>query len=141
MKKLFLVLARAFVALACSMDGDEKNDFALAFIPIESVTMPEYVTPGSTYTITMYYRRPNSCYYVSDQPYYDIVDNVRTVAVQSYIIENADCRPIETAAPDVKTFDFRCPLTTDDHFKFRFFKGVDDSGYQEFIEVILPVQQ
>ena len=142
MKKLFLVLAVAIMAVACSMDGDERNDFVLAFILVERVEMPDYVVPGNTYPVNMYFRRPTDCYYVQPEPYYSIFGDTRTVAVQALVIEDSDCQPVEATRPDdVKTFNFQCPLTTAQSFTFKFYKGNDAQGNQQFIEVVVPVQQ
>lgn len=139
--KFFLILATLFIAVACSLDSDENNDFNLTFIPVESVTMPTYVTPGESYPVTMYYKRPNDCYYVSQEPYYEINGNIRTVAVQAVLLEDGNCRDMQLAAPDVKTFDFQCPITAESSFTFRFYNGEDNYGNRQFLEVVVPVQQ
>ncbi len=138
--KLFLVIAVALIAIACSMDEDKKIDFVVEFIPVEGVDTPQYVVPGNTYPVTMYFKRPNDCYYVQQEPYYSISGSVRTVAVQALVIEDANCMPLDTTVTEEKTFNFQCPLTTDNSFTFRFYKGNDAAGNQQFIDVTIPVQ-
>lgn len=139
--KLLLVFTVLFLAIGCSLDNDQKNDFAIQFLPVESVTTPEYLVQGQTYPVTMYYRRPNDCYYVSEDPYYEINGATRTVAVKAILLERANCQPIEYAAPETKAFNFQCPVTSERSFTFKFYKGTDAQGNQQFIEVVVPVRQ
>jgi hypothetical protein len=141
MKKLILVCIVALIAAACSLESDEREDFTLAFIPVENVDMPEYVTPGTTYPVTLHYKRPNTCYYVSQEPYYEINGSTRTVAVQALVVQNGNCQVIENAPTETKVFNFQCPATTSANFTFKFYTGEDTTGNRQFLEVTLPVRQ
>ncbi|MXN91364.1 hypothetical protein GR160_08995 [Flavobacterium sp. Sd200] len=145
MKRLIsriLIMFSALILVAgCSLNDDGNNDFVIQFIPIEEVTTPQYVTPGQTYPITMYYRKPNDCYYVSEEPYYEIWGSTRTVAIQAILLERATCNTIDYTAPESKTINFVCPLTAERNILFKFFKGNDAQGNQQYIEVTVPVQQ
>jgi len=140
-KKLLFVVTMVFIAVACSLDSDSTQDFDMVFIPIESVTMPDYVTSGQTSLISMQYRKTNDCYYVSDEPLYEINGTTRTVAIQAVVIERANCRTIEYAAPETKSFNFTCPITAERNFTFKFYQGVNAQGEDQYLEVIVPVQQ
>jgi hypothetical protein len=139
MKKIVLLLAALFVFASCSVDNQDHPDFHVAFLPADSVSTPAYVVPGQSYPITMYYKRPDDCHYL-DGFYYDKLGNIRTVAIQSIVLEHSDCQPVTDTAPDVATFDFECPIGTYNSYVFKFYKGDDAQGTQQFIEVEVPVQ-
>jgi thioredoxin-related protein len=140
-KRLLFIVTIVLAAVACSLDNDDNNDFTLRFIPIEYVTTPDYVTPGETYPVTMYFRRQNDCYYVSEDPYFEISGTTMTVAVQAVLIEHAECLPIDYTTPETKAFNFQCPITAEREFTFKFYQGLDDQGANKYLEVRVPVQQ
>lgn len=126
------------------MDEGERVNFHVEFIPVISVEMPEFVSPGSTYPIKLYYTRPNDCY-VLDGFYYEIDktdDNARIVAIQSYVFDESNCTPITVQQPEVVTLNFECPVNySTQSYTFKFYKGMDAAGNQEFLELQVPVVQ
>lgn len=139
MKKLLLLFAALFVIASCSLDHDTKPDFHVEFIPTISVDMPESVTPGHSYPINIYYKRPNDCYLL-DGFYYDIQDNTRIVAVQTVVFEDGNCQPIASSEPEMTTLTFECPTVyAGTSYTFKFYTGTDTSGTQQFIEVTVPI--
>ncbi|TRW22128.1 hypothetical protein FMM05_18240 [Flavobacterium zepuense] len=144
MRKLLLLLATLCIIASCSVDGnDPQSNFHVEFIPTISVEMPEHVTPGYTYAIKLYYQRPTDCY-VFDGFYYDIdaTNNARVVAIQSKVFEQNDCVAIEGSLPEVATLNFECPTQyTGTAYTFKFYKGLDANGNQEFLEVEVPITE
>ena len=141
MKKILLLLTVLFMLTSCSIEPDKGVDFDLVFIAADSIDAPAYVTPGHTYPIKMYYKRPTDCYYVSDEVYSEITGSNYTLAVPAYLIQDANCLPITAAAPQEMVYDFVCPLSTATSFTFKFYNGDDEQGKKKFIEVAVPVQQ
>lgn len=139
MKKCLLLLAVLLMLTSCSIDNDEKADFNMAFIAADSVSTPDYVTPGRAYPFKIYYKRPNDCFYVNGI-YMDANGYTLTLAVQSLFIEDANCA--ETMVePEEATYTFQCPLEQTNSYTFKFYNGDDALGNRKFLTVILPVRQ
>lgn len=143
MKKLLVVLAAFVVLVSCSMDNDTK-EFDLAFVPIISVEAPEVVVPGQTSYFTLYYRRPNDCYFVNGFDY-KAEGNVRTVALQALVVEDADCLSLETAEAESIQMPFDCPPNyINETYIFRFYgnpDGVNTGSQPQYMEIQVPVAQ
>ena len=144
MKKLLLLFAFLFVTTACSLDGDDHRiDFEIEYLAADSVEVPAYVTPGQTYAIKMYYHRPTDCYYVRGDFYYAISGATRTVAIQAMVIQDSGCKPPLDTNAEVTSFNFQCPLAQANSaasYTFKFYKGDDAYGKQQFIEIEVPVR-
>ena len=139
MKKILLLLTVLFMVCSCSIEPEKTVD--IVFIAADSIDAPSYVAPGHTYPIKMYYKKPTYCYYVSDEVYSEIAGSVYTLAVPAYFIQDANCQPPTTAAPEQIVYNFMCPLSTATSFTFKFYNGDDAQGNKKFIEVAVPVQQ
>ena len=142
MKKLLLLFAFVFLATACSLDSDDgtKNDFTIQYLGVDSVDMPDFVTPGKSYSLKLYYHRPSTCYYINNNFYTAVGESSLTVAIESVLIEDANCMAPSYNAAEFVTFNFECPLSQiGETYTFKFFKGSDDYGKQQFMEVKVPV--
>lgn len=135
---LFAVLITVVTTVvSCSADSGPDVNFHIDFVAADSVAVPEYMHRGQTYTFTMYYKRPDDCHY--DDGFYSIRDgNAYTVAIQNIVLNNTNCNPVESTAPNVASFTFQCPLENVDAYTFHFYKGEDVDGVQQFIEVEVP---
>lgn len=140
MKKCLLLIAVLLTLTSCSIDSDNTKDLNIVFLAADSITTPASVTPGRTYPMDIYYKKPNSCYYVNGL-YKEAIGYTLTLAVQSYFIEDVNCNDIQNLTAEKITYNFQCPLQTTDSYRFRFYKGDDAAGNQQFIEVNIPVQQ
>lgn len=141
MKKLLLLFALVFLTAGCSLDStDDKVDFTIQYLPTDSVEVPEFMTPGKTYALKLYFHRPNTCYYLNNNFYTAATESALTIAIESVLLENEKCETPATAVTESVTFNFQCPLSqTSDSYTFKFFKGNDDYGKQQFTEVKVPV--
>lgn len=140
MKKCLLLFAVLFTLASCSLEGDEERaDFNMVFIAADSIAAPEYVVPGNTYPIKLYYKRPNNCYYVNGV-YTEANGYTLTLAVQSILIENADCNSVATAQ-EVATYNFECPLTQSSSYDLRVYNGDTERGERKFLTVTMPVHR
>ncbi|RYD85663.1 MAG: hypothetical protein EOP54_31125 [Sphingobacteriales bacterium] len=141
MKKILVLLTALFIMVSCSLDNDAKP-FDLEFLPILSVDTPEVVVPGQSYNFTVYYRRPNDCYFANGFDY-KADGAIRTVALQAIVIEDSDCLSLDTAEMETMSFQFDCPLVySNSAYLFRFYQGENlTSGEDTFLNVEIPVQQ
>jgi hypothetical protein len=143
MKKLLLlfITLSLFTFSSCSLNDDDRLQFHMEFVPVTAVEMPEYFERGGTYTIDVYYTRPNDCHYFEGFAY-EANGNARTVAVQTIVIEDAECQPLPTDAPEKASFEFLCaPQYNNQTYVFKFYQGADANGNQQFLEVEVPVEQ
>ncbi|MGV3461593.1 MAG: hypothetical protein ACO1N9_14185 [Flavobacterium sp.] len=141
MKKILLLLCVIVMAVACVPDDGDNLKFHVEFIPVESVQLPESITPGNNYEIKVNFRRPDDCHYF-DGFYYEANGSVRVVAVQTLFIEDASCAPIETEEPESESFILQCPINFPyDSYTFKFYQGEDAQGNQQFLEFEVPVME
>lgn len=141
MKKLLMLLGVIALAIACVPEDDDNLKFHVEFVPVESVEVPEFMTPGQNYQIKVNFRRPNDCHYF-DGFYYEAQGSVRVVAVQTLFIEDANCSPIAAQDPDQETFTLQCPLEyAYDSYTFKFYQGENEQGQQLYLEKVVPVTE
>lgn len=141
MKKLLLLLVTLLLVFSCVPEDDDRVQFHIEFVPAVSVELPESFTRGETYEIKVKYNRPTDCHYF-DGFYYEASGHIRTVAVQTIVIEDANCEPLVSIAPEESSFNFYCnPTYADNTYTFKFYTGQGSNGAQEFMEVEVPVVQ
>jgi hypothetical protein len=139
MKKILFLLCLIVLSAACALDEDNNQQFHVEFIPVESVDLPQNMSPGHEYEVTVNFRRPNDCYYF-DGFYYQASDHIRTVAVQALYIEDANCSPITSELPDSESFILKCPENyAFDTYLFKFYQGEDAAGNQIYLEREVPI--
>ncbi|OYQ37127.1 hypothetical protein CHU92_08825 [Flavobacterium cyanobacteriorum] len=128
------------LAISCSPDDSNTVNFRLEFVPVESVDLPEHMTPGETYQIKVNFRLPTDCHYF-DGFYYHSESTTRTVGVQAIVIENANCESTIDAGTEQKSFNFLClPSYAHSTYLFRFYQGETNTGEAQYLEVLVPVQ-
>ena len=105
-------------------------------MPVESVTMPATYTVGNISKIMIKYRRPTQCH-IFNGFYYDINENVRTVAIQAVKLNQSNC-------PDDSENIYEVPLdfkpTTAGEYTFKFWTGVDANGVDQYLVYDVVVQ-
>lgn len=138
MKKIILLFSILFITVSCTPDDDRKQ-FYMEFLPIESVELPEYFTPGSVNEIVVNYKRPNDCYSFNGW-YYTSQGNTRTVAVQALVVEDNNCIPYQENRIFSNSFEFKAGMRPQDtSYLFKFYQGKDASGNSVFLEIEVPV--
>ena len=134
MKKIALLLLIAITISSCSVNDSSDRDFVL--MPVESVTMPATYTVGNISKIMIKYRRPTQCH-IFNGFYYDINENVRTVAIQAVKLNQSNC-------PDDSENIYEVPLdfkpTTAGEYTFKFWTGVDGNGVDQYLVYDVVVQ-
>lgn len=134
MKKIVLLTLFLLTLVGCSNDYDQPN-YSYEVLPIDSYTLPESFTLGETYEIKLKYKKPSNCHFFQGI-YYDKNLNVRTIGIQTTVLESADCTPL-TAEPTEVSFNFY--VTNTGSYIFKFYKGEDANGENIFEEVEIPV--
>jgi len=140
MKKCLLLFAVLLMLTSCSLENEPKVNFDIVFIATDSVATPAYVTPGHSYAMDMYYKKPNDCFFVTDL-YKEPNGYTQTLAIQAYFIQDANCAEVQSVVSQKATYNFQCPLNGSDRYTFKFYKGDDAAGNKQFIEVNIPVHQ
>lgn len=140
MRKLVLFFVTLFLITSCSMDEDNPQ-FHVQFVPAVEVTMPEYFVHGETYEINVKYKRPTDCYFY-DGFYYSQDGNALVIAVQTLVIEDANCESLEDMAAEEASFTFSCnPDYNGTSYLFKFYTGKDANGHNTYMEMEVPIAQ
>lgn len=134
LKKVVLFLFITLFSISCSLDDNEIN-YRFELLEIESVVVPDELHLGETHSFIIRYRRPTSCHGFNAF-YYEKNLNVRTVAVQGFVVESNDCLPFENEIQE-QTLDFY--VTNNGSYIFKFWQGKDDNGEDLYLEYEIPV--
>ena len=134
MKKILILSFILILMGSCSID-DDRDDFNLEILPIESVDIPDSFTMGETYPITVSYLRPSTCHLFREF-YYDKENNIRTVAVIDYKFLKSDCEDLENELVEA-TFNFH--VTSNGSYIFKFWQGEDVNGENQYLTIEVPV--
>jgi len=137
MKKILLLAAVFILFNSCSRDDiGSRYNYSYVTLPIDSVDIPSSFTFGSTYQITLHYKRPSTCHYFYNL-YYDKNLNVRTVAVQNVIENRNDC---QTLTNNEVTYSFNFLVNSNGGtYVFKFWNGQDANGVDQFLQYTIPV--
>jgi hypothetical protein len=136
---MFIVFVAGLIVVACSVDNAPQVNFHLEYLPTDSVSVPAFMQRGQTYPVTLYYHRPNNCYYLNGF-YYEKNANSRIVAVENMVLDSDNCQPIDSFTADVATFNFEVPSEPYDSYIFKFYKG-EEHDVDTYIEVEVPVTE
>jgi len=139
MKKiLFLALIMSSMIFNSCVVDDNASDvqFSFELVPVDSVEMPLAFSLGSTYTISVIYKRPSTCHAFSNFEYVQQTGNVRTVAVVNFVTIGTDC---ETLEEEFKTETFGFNALSSEPYTFKFWQGRDDEGEDIYLVYEVPV--
>ena len=134
MKKIILLAVLLFSLLGCSTDNDQPN-YSFEVNPIDSFILPASFKVGETYEITLKFTRPTECH-AYQGIYYSKELNKRTVAIQTVVDKDQAC--VQTV-PAQSTVTFNFYATNTGSYIFKFYKGEDANGVNQFEEVEVPV--
>lgn len=136
MKKLITLLSVFFIVVSCSFE--DKNDTSVHFelLPVESVEMPVDFYADTDNEIIVHFLRPTSCHGF-DGFYYEKDEFTRTVAVQSFVLEQSNCTTLTNQVLE-QPLKFR--PTDPGTYLFKFWKGKDTNGDDVFEEISVDVQ-
>jgi hypothetical protein len=133
MKNFALLILVALSVIGCSTD-DEKDKFHLELLPIDSAVLPVKFKKDSLYELPFSYIRPSTCH-IFEGFYYEKNLNVRTIAIQTSVIEQGGCTAA-TVNPITEILKFK---PTENSYIFKLWKGTDANGADVFEEIEIPV--
>lgn len=134
MKKIVLLTLFILTLAGCSIDDNQSN-YSYEVLPIDSYIVPQSFTLGQTYQIKLKYKKPSDCHSFQGI-YYDKNLNVRTIGIQTAVLESTNCKSLTTEPIEVS---FKFYVTNTGSYIFKFFKGKDAAGVELFEEVEIPV--
>jgi hypothetical protein len=134
MKRLIILSLTLILFASCSLK-DNGTNYNLDILPIESVDMPDAFTLGETYPITVSYLKPSTCYSFKEF-YYLKNNNERTVAVITYVTDDAGCTDLQDELVEA-TFNF--VVTSNGSYIFKFWQGTDENDVDQYLTIEVPV--
>ncbi|OZV70770.1 hypothetical protein [Winogradskyella aurantia] len=134
MKKFIFLFILSSLIFSCDIESDSPN-FSFEIVGIDSVETPELFIFAETYEISVTYIAPNGCYEFNDF-IYDINGNERTIAVVNTVYDYSNC----TTAEESITVSFNFTVTSTETYLFRFYKGENEEGADEYHLVEIPVE-
>ena len=134
MKKLGLLIIVVFSIISCNTDVPGVK-FHLELLPVDSAVFPVEFKKDSLYELPFKYIRPSTCH-VFEGFYYEKNLNVRTVAIQTSVLEQNNCTGA-TVNPITEILRFK--PTTETSYVFKLWKGTDGNGADVFEEITIPV--
>jgi hypothetical protein len=135
MKKYWLLIAVVFTFIGCSLGDDDSTKFHLELLPIDSATLPAEFKKDSVYELPFRYVRASTCH-VFEGFYYKKEANVRTIAIQTSVVEQLNC-----TTPSVNPLEaiLQFKPTVESSYVFKLWKGKDDGGEDVYEEIEIPV--
>lgn len=134
MKRLFLLFAIIGFFNSCSIDDNNPVRFETAYMPVQSVNIPESFMLGGTYEISMTYTAPNDCYEFN-RFLYEVTGNVRTVVIENSVYTSNECNNIS----EIVQVSFDLVVTSNETYVFHFWQGRDNEGQDQYYVVEVPV--
>ncbi|CAZ95853.1 hypothetical protein Q4603_11395 [Zobellia galactanivorans] len=142
MKRIYLKLLTIAFTLAiasCSLDDDGTN-FQYAPLEITGASLPDTFELGRVYSIDVKILRPDDCTLVDrfdvSRSFTDSTQ-IRTVSAVGIILDKEKCNTVDDEVQD----SFQFEVLYDKPYVFKFYKGNDDQGEPEFLEIEVPVSQ
>ena len=130
MKKIAALIGIFLLVVSCSPENDEPN-VNYELVPIQNVIIGDELYFGDENIITIQYSRPTTCHGFNGFVY-EKDDFTRTIGVQNYVVENADCKAV---TGEVIEKDFVFQPTATGMYTFKFWQGKDASGNNIFLEL------
>ncbi len=123
------------IFIGCSVGEDNNPKFHLELLPIDSAVLPLEFKKDSIYELPFNYIRPSTCH-IYEGFYYERNLNIRTIAIQTSVIEQDNCTTA-TVNPITQILQFK--PTTETSYIFKLWKGKDANGVDIYEEITIPV--
>jgi hypothetical protein len=127
MKKIISAVVLCLMFISCTPEGDS---YALEILPVAKVEMQTAFRKDSVTEIPVKYLRPSNCYFYEDF-YYVRNDFTRVVAIYNSKLIKDNCQALVN---DTITVPLKFKPTTLGTYTFRFWKGVNAAGEDEFFQ-------
>ena len=135
MKKIVLIFVALLLFIGCSSNDEKNIKFHIELLPIDGTTFPGEFIKDVEYEIPIQFVRPSNCH-LFEGFYYDKNLNIRTVAIQSSVLEQDHCI-VSPQATSTQILRFK--PTTESSYIFKLWKGVDAAGANIYEEITIPV--
>lgn len=136
MKKIFSLLAIILLFSGCSNNTDNNESVYYDLLPVYDFELPASFDLGETYLLKIRYARPSSCHGFN-QFYYKKELNVRTIAIESTVFVGSNCTTYTDTVLAEQFLEFK--VTNNGSYIFKFWKGKDAQGVDQYEEVEVPV--
>ncbi|PKV48959.1 hypothetical protein ATE84_0975 [Aquimarina sp. MAR_2010_214] len=133
--KIVLTFFLVVILTGCS-DDDNGTSFFYELATVQEASLPNQFNRGEIYTITVSYFRSTDCHSFAGFDY-DKLGNERTVSVVNLVVNQGNCKDLETTDLVEVSFDFI--VGNEDSYTFRFWQGRDENGDNQFLTVEVPV--
>jgi hypothetical protein len=136
LKILITVLLTIGLFFSCTTD-DSKTNYHFELLKIDSAVLPDTLVLGHEHELKVLYHRPTTCHGFNGF-YYDKNLNIRTVAVESIVVENNNCTEL---TDEVREATLNFYVTNNGSYVFKFWQGKDENGEDLFLEYEIPVKE
>lgn len=130
MKKIIALFCVFILAISCSVEDEGTPPIHYVLVPIQNVDIPDDMLVGTSYNIIVEYSKLSSCHGF-DGFYYKTEGFTKTISVQNFVVEKSDCQPIIN---EISSENMLFQPTESGTYKFKFWKGIDSSGNDVFLE-------
>jgi hypothetical protein len=137
MKKTIIFIFSIVILEGCSVD-DNSNGILQDLAPITSVNIPQSFVPSKSYEIGINYRRPSSCHYFAGLDISQKNNEVTIGVVNHSKTSSSNCSNNGDLS---KTTSLNFVVERNDFYIFRFWKGENSVGEDEFIIKQIPITQ
>jgi len=136
MKKCIIILSLTLLQ-GCSID-DNSDGVIQDLAPITSVNIPTSFVASQTYEIVLNYRRPSDCHYFAGLDISQKQNEVTIGVVNHSKTSSSDCSKNGDLS---KTTSLNFVVERNDFYIFKFWKGENSVGEDEFIIKKIPISQ
>jgi len=136
MKKSIIIFSLAILQ-SCSVD-DNSNGIIQDLAPITSVNIPTSFIASKSYEMGINYDRPSSCHYFAGLDITQKNNEVTIGVVNHSKTSSSNCSKSGDLS---KTTSLKFVVERNDFYIFRFWKGENSLGEDEFIIKQIPVAQ
>jgi hypothetical protein len=123
------------IFFGCSSGVDDNPKFHLEILPVEGIILPVEFKKDIVYMLPVSFIRPSTCH-AFDGFYYESNLNIRTIAIQTRVLEQDNCK-VASSIPVTQILEFK--PTTETSYIFKLWKGKDASGVDIYEEITIPV--
>lgn len=137
MKNLKIFIAILSIVLFFSCSNDSRTNYHFELLKVESAVLPDTLILGQTHKLKVMYYRPTTCHGFNNF-YYTKNFNIRTIAVESIVVEQNDCLELTDELREASLNFF---VTDPGSYIFKFWQGKDENGKDLFLEYEIPVKE
>ncbi|MBN8641007.1 MAG: hypothetical protein J0L86_04265 [Flavobacteriales bacterium] len=127
MKRIASAIALCLLIVSCTPEGDT---YTLEILPVAKVEMETAFAKDSVTEISVKYLRPSNCHFYEDF-YYERIDFTRVVAIYNAKLNKDNCQSV---ANDTVTVPLKFKPTQLGTYTFKFWKGTNNAGEDEYFE-------